>query len=559
MKGIRTVLSMGMAFVVSAAALAFAGCSKKEEELSYTRAAYQKYLAYAEAIGDEPQSYEDWLADLKGEKGDKGEDGAPGKDGAQGKDGAPGKDGEDGTIWYTGLAADRESNTKARPGDFYLETYTFDFSLKTEDSWNKLGSLQGQAGNHIYSGSGNPGTYPDAVEGDIYINFSTGDVYVHNGTAFIKNSNYNIKGPPGNPGTNGTNGAAWFTSEGSPATAGIAGVDGDFCLDTKNGAIYQKKAGTWQLICVLQSAGSSVAGEELSPILEGTTAEVPDSGEGWYKVLLKTGEAALTEDQIKSLRVKITYCTGTTMPAYCNSRFELSAESTENNNIYFAVVPKLFFMDKTTQVDMDPNKEKKVEITGVTGDIKGKIEIKKWEPATVSSFGQEFDFFYVPNGAARSNKLYPKFVEVYAEKYGDTSILATNTTAGCHGSAFFFDQSLYPEISGAKLKLEYGADAFSNVNKFPKFSGGVAKYDVFAWVGSKNDQHNYDRVHDSWEFLATDGFTYLTIDDPQSNSDKYFFELCNTLSGSNKGVFLDYDSTTLGCVVPLKLKVTKAE
>ncbi len=42
---------------------------------------YNKYVAYAEAQGTEPLSYEQWLATIKGEKGDKGDTGANGKDG----------------------------------------------------------------------------------------------------------------------------------------------------------------------------------------------------------------------------------------------------------------------------------------------------------------------------------------------------------------------------------------------------------------------------------------------------------------------------------------------
>lgn len=80
-------------------------------------AVYNSYVANAEADGTDPLSYEDWLALIKGEKGDKGDDGLTpyiGENGnwwigttdtgvkAEGKDGADGKDGTDGTNGTNG-------------------------------------------------------------------------------------------------------------------------------------------------------------------------------------------------------------------------------------------------------------------------------------------------------------------------------------------------------------------------------------------------------------------------------------------------------------------------
>ena len=52
---------------------------------------YQTYVAYAEANGTTPLTYEEWLKTIKGENG---------KDGLNGKDGADGKDGENGLSAY---------------------------------------------------------------------------------------------------------------------------------------------------------------------------------------------------------------------------------------------------------------------------------------------------------------------------------------------------------------------------------------------------------------------------------------------------------------------------
>lgn len=63
---------------------------------------YQTYVAYAEANGTTPLTYEEWLKTIKGENG---KDGLNGKDGADGKDGLNGKDGSDGKDGENGLSA----------------------------------------------------------------------------------------------------------------------------------------------------------------------------------------------------------------------------------------------------------------------------------------------------------------------------------------------------------------------------------------------------------------------------------------------------------------------
>ena len=48
---------------------------QNSDEPTEIEAVYAQYVVYAEAQGQAPLSYEDWLATIKGEKGDKGEDG----------------------------------------------------------------------------------------------------------------------------------------------------------------------------------------------------------------------------------------------------------------------------------------------------------------------------------------------------------------------------------------------------------------------------------------------------------------------------------------------------
>lgn len=57
---------------------------------------YDAYVVYAEAAGEEPLSYEEWLESIQGEKGDKGDQGEKGDKGDKGDQGAAGADGADG-------------------------------------------------------------------------------------------------------------------------------------------------------------------------------------------------------------------------------------------------------------------------------------------------------------------------------------------------------------------------------------------------------------------------------------------------------------------------------
>ena len=82
-----TVLSI----VATFSATMLVACGKSESgnvtDLSQIESIYNLYVASAEANNETPLSYEEWLASIKGEKGDKGDDGQNGKDGANGKDG----------------------------------------------------------------------------------------------------------------------------------------------------------------------------------------------------------------------------------------------------------------------------------------------------------------------------------------------------------------------------------------------------------------------------------------------------------------------------------------
>ena len=526
MKGLTTILCLGMACALSSAAFAFAGCkTEKDEELSYTQAVYQKYLAYAEAIGEEPKSYEDWLATIKGE------DGAPGEPGAPGTPGAPGKDG---TMWYTGTLSDRDSNEDVKTGDIWLDTETFDIYTKTEEDWLKLGNLKGQNGkdaSQIFTGDSLDGS--KGKDGDYFL-LSNGDLFIKQNGSYTKC--FSLKGPAGSPGSNGS---TWFASEGTPDKA--TGVDGDFCLDTVNLIIYKKTSNVWVEVCKLQTSAPA----ETSTVKNGTQFDVPGEKEeqGWYKVLLKTGSTALADDQLKAIRVDVTNKGKNTSYKLFTSSFEKSAESTDGNNIYFAVIPEYFNYDSGFKKEMlqDKTLDRKVEFSGITDEIEGEVEIKKWVPSALSALDTEFDFFCPPidNKFGSSwNDAYKTYQEYYG---GENANLSKPNM--CVGAAFFFDSTLYSQISGKTLLLQYGD---GTVNKFPSFA--TSPTGNYYWVGDKSGKQNaFATDKTSWDYLATEGFTYLTIESPESNSDKYFFELC----GKSSKTYGD-----VNYIVPMKLKVS---
>ncbi|MBQ3572133.1 MAG: leucine-rich repeat domain-containing protein, partial [Clostridia bacterium] len=60
------------------------GDSSATSDENQIRKVYSSYVVYAEAMGETPLSYEDWLATIKGEKGDKGDQGEQGIQGEEG-------------------------------------------------------------------------------------------------------------------------------------------------------------------------------------------------------------------------------------------------------------------------------------------------------------------------------------------------------------------------------------------------------------------------------------------------------------------------------------------
>lgn len=114
--------------------------------------------------------------------------------------------------------------------------------------WQLVGNIRGPQGNTgspgstWEAGSGSPIT-PGTVPGDSYLDGSTGDVYVWNGTSWVQS--VNIRGPQGAEGPAGV-GNTWATGTGAPITPGA--LTGDMYLDTSDGDVYEWLGTSWGLV-----------------------------------------------------------------------------------------------------------------------------------------------------------------------------------------------------------------------------------------------------------------------------------------------------------------------
>ncbi|MGN0815103.1 MAG: InlB B-repeat-containing protein [Candidatus Coproplasma sp.] len=237
------LLSAGIATL----AFGFAACDAQ----SGSGSVYEEYLNYAQSIGQEPLSYEDWISSVKGADGADGKDGVDGKDGENGENGA---DGKDGATWLTGEGEPSEEIGK--DGDIYLDETTCDLYVKESGAWSYCTNIKG---------SGTNGT--DGADGKDGLN----------GT----------DGKDGENGADGKDGATWLTGEGEPSEE--IGKDGDLYLDKSTCDVYLKADGDWAVIINIKGEsgadGESVTVEQDShKWLTGDTD--PDDSDGkngdWY-------------------------------------------------------------------------------------------------------------------------------------------------------------------------------------------------------------------------------------------------------------------------------------
>ena len=105
------------------------------------------------------------------------------------------------------------------------------------------------------------------ANGDYYLNTANGAVY--NKASGSWSVIANITGPQGTAGTNGANGTNGTNGatwwSGSGAPSSGTGANGDYYLNTANGAVYNKASGSWSVIAnITGPAGGSVATQTYS-------------------------------------------------------------------------------------------------------------------------------------------------------------------------------------------------------------------------------------------------------------------------------------------------------
>lgn len=153
-----------------AGGLCLTGCGNNE-----TNAESEIHQIYDKAVSAGYEgTYEEWLASIKGEKGEEGKKvemrvssthiqwryegdtewtnlvalsnlkGTKGDTGAQGAKGDKGDTGANGNGWYSGTG--EPSSNLGTTGDFYLDTTTYDIYANTYGTWGKIGNIQGNKG-----------------------------------------------------------------------------------------------------------------------------------------------------------------------------------------------------------------------------------------------------------------------------------------------------------------------------------------------------------------------------------------------------------------------------
>ncbi|AVL94510.1 collagen repeat protein [Moumouvirus australiensis] len=167
-------------------------------------------------------------------------------------DGDKGDKGDIGSQIITGTGV--PSPTLGNNGDIYIDNSTNDIYQKIGDTWVLQSNLtgtkgdkgdKGDIGSQIFTGVGIPSPVL-GVDGDIYLDDLTGDLYRKIGGVWVLQTN--LTGPQGDKGDKGDKGdigSQIFTGAGIPAPA--LGVDGDVYLDDLTGDLYQKLGGVWIL------------------------------------------------------------------------------------------------------------------------------------------------------------------------------------------------------------------------------------------------------------------------------------------------------------------------
>lgn len=160
---------------------------------------------------------------------------------------AKGAPGSAGNLTRTGPGV--PTNNTGNDGDLYVNATTGDLYLRSGGAYAQQGNLKGPAGNPgsaILSAVGVPSNTL-GTNGDLYVNTGTADVYSKSGGVW--STNLNIRG------TQGLAGSRQYAGAGAP-NSGL-GVDGDFYLQAPGNNYYNKAAGAWTLVANFSGAAGT--------------------------------------------------------------------------------------------------------------------------------------------------------------------------------------------------------------------------------------------------------------------------------------------------------------
>lgn len=250
-----------------------------------------------------------------GKDGEQGIQGVPGKDGytpvitissdgywvidgvktntkAQGEQGEPGKDG---TALLTGNG--EPSVNLGKNGDSYIDLDTWNFYVRTNNTWIHVGNIKGNQGNNGVDGSTvltgkNEPSIGLGKNGDSYIDLSTWNYYVkENGTWVLKG---NIKGSDGQDGngivsiklTNTSANVDTYTitfDNGKTTTFTVTnGVNGEQGIQGKPG-----EDGHTPVITIGENGNWYIDGDDTGILAEGMQGPQGEDGLSAYEIYIK--------------------------------------------------------------------------------------------------------------------------------------------------------------------------------------------------------------------------------------------------------------------------------
>lgn len=197
------------------------------------RSVYGLYVETCAKTGEEPMTYEEWLATIKGEKGETGAQGEKGDKGDQGPQGEKGETGETGASgapgngWRIGEGAPKD--TLGVNGDLYLDYTTWDVYFKEDGAWSTYGNIKGEKGDQGATGEAGEAGGPKGEQGEQGPQGPQGE--------------QGEQGPQGPQGEQGEAGNGWLYGSGTPAAT--LGKNGDLYLDYSTWNVYTKDNGAW--------------------------------------------------------------------------------------------------------------------------------------------------------------------------------------------------------------------------------------------------------------------------------------------------------------------------